>query len=117
MNESDKKYPMGHKTTWHSQALEICATPETEVIPNPCGNPWARIRSLLVGLTFLGFMGCTVGRQVPFNPDEFSGMLRKGSGIVTGRVSVDTQHQGTIHPHFQQIILVPVNAYSAENVR
>ena len=61
--------------------------------------------------------GCVAGRQTAFNPADFSGMQRKGTGLVTGRVSVDSSNQGTIHPHYQQIVLVPVNAYTTENVQ
>ncbi len=77
----------------------------------------ATILSLLLGTALMTLGGCVVGRQTAFNPADFSGMVRKGAGVVTGRVSVDTQNQGTIHPHFQQIVLVPVNAYTAENVQ
>ena len=72
---------------------------------------------MLLGATLMTLGGCVVGRQTAFNPADFGGMLRKGSGIVTGRVSVDTPNQGTIHPQFQPIILVPVNAYTTENVQ
>jgi hypothetical protein len=73
--------------------------------------------SALLGSALLTLGGCTVGRQTAFNPADFSSATRKGSGVVAGRVSVDTQNHGTIHPHFQQIILVPVNPYTTENVQ
>ena len=61
--------------------------------------------------------GCVVGRQTPFNPADFSSTLRPGSGVVTGQVSVDSEYHGMIHPHFQPIVLVPVNSYTTENVQ
>ncbi|WP_131989558.1 hypothetical protein [Chthoniobacter flavus] len=75
------------------------------------------ICSLLLGATVWMWSGCVVGRQTAFNPADFGGMTRKGTGVVTGQVSVDTQNHGTIYPHFQQILLVPVNAYTTENVQ
>jgi len=70
---------------------------------------------LLVAALALG--GCVVSRKVAFNPADFSGIQRKGTGVVSGQVSVDTQSHGTLHPHFQPLILVPVNAYTTENVQ
>ena len=70
---------------------------------------------LLVAALTLG--GCAVSRQVAFNPADFSVAQHKGSAVVTGQVSVDTQNHGTLHPHFQPLILVPVNAYTTENVQ
>jgi len=84
---------------------------------NLSGLSRATINALLLGSSLLALGGCVVGRQTPFNPAEFSGALRKGSGVVTGRVSVDTQNVGTIHPHFQPVLLVPVNTYTTENVQ
>ncbi len=77
----------------------------------------AAILFLQLGVTVIMLGGCTVGRQTAFDPAEFSGMTRKGTGVVTGQVSVDTQNHGTIHPHFQPIFLVPVTAYTTENVQ
>lgn len=77
----------------------------------------AAILFLLPSIALLTFSGCVVGRQTAFNPADFSGMTRHGSGVITGRVSVETQNHGTIHPHFQPIFLLPVNAYTTENVR
>jgi hypothetical protein len=78
-------------------------------------------RTLLSGflliLAALALGGCAVGRQVAFNPADFSVMQRKGSAVISGQVSVDTQNHGTLHPHFQPIVLVPVNTYSTENVQ
>jgi hypothetical protein len=72
---------------------------------------------LLLGVAAMMSGGCAVSRQTAFNPADFSGALRKGSGTVTGRVSVDTQNHGPIQPRYQPIILVPVNAYTTENVQ
>jgi len=71
----------------------------------------------LLGSALVLLSGCVVGRKTAFNPTDFSGTMHKGTGVVTGRVSVDTQNQGTIHPHYQQIVLVQVNAYTTENVQ
>ncbi len=73
--------------------------------------------SLFLGATLVMSSGCVVSRQTAFNPADFSGMQRRGSGVITGQVSVDTSNAGTIHPHYQPIILVPVNAYTTENVQ
>jgi hypothetical protein len=74
------------------------------------------ILPMLLSAMLVTFSGCVVSRQTAFNPADFNSMQRKGSGVISGRVSVDTSNAGTIHPHFQQIILVPVNAYTTENV-
>lgn len=72
---------------------------------------------LLPSIALLTLGGCVVGRQTAFNPADFSGMTRRGSGVVTGQVSVDTQNHGTIYPHFQPVFLLPVNACTTENVQ
>jgi hypothetical protein len=72
---------------------------------------------LAIPLLALEFSGCVVSRQTPFNPSDFSSGLRVGSGTVTGRIAVDTSNVGTIQPHYQPIILVPVNTYTTENVQ
>ncbi len=72
---------------------------------------------LLLGGAVLLLGGCAVGRQVAFNPADFRAVSHKGTAVVSGQVSVDTQNNGTLHPHFQPIVLVPVNGYSTENVQ
>lgn len=72
---------------------------------------------LLPGACLMMLGGCVVSRQTAFNPAEFSGTTRQGTGVVTGRVSVETQGVGTIHPHSQPILLVPVTTYTTENVQ
>lgn len=67
---------------------------------------------LLPGACLMMLGGCVVSRQTAFNPAEFSGTTRQGTGVVTGRVSV-----GTIHPHSQPILLVPVTTYTTGKCR
>ena len=110
--------PVGMNSLTHSAVKDrnnVKPLPQTRSSRKPS------YRLLLSGafliLAGFAFGGCAVSRQVPFNPADFSVMSHKGTAVVGGQVSVDTQDHGTIHPHFQQINLVPVNAYTTENVQ
>ena len=60
--------------------------------------------------------GCTESRQTQFNEADFIAAAARGSGVVTGEVYLMLGNQ-KLTADQEVVVLVPVNAYTTENVR